>query len=241
MKALVSIVTSILIVAFGYGLASFTRLKDKPRWSSEATYALWIESVEVSSNSPTGGTWKRDGTAPNLKAHLFWRETIVLTTPEAPHTLIARWDRTVLKIRDLLKTEVAPNVMENVARVHANPEEVLTVEVRDQGLLSSSWIGGLSVTCGKLKPGLNVVSPLDSNSMVKSVSIRVVESSVLDNNGQVPEEKNIVTEGVVVVDSPVSRRTEWFKDHSVGKTIQEGLKKASKSVSGLLHNSESEQ
>lgn len=230
MKLILSIVTVAALLAAGFFGAIFLRPVTEKPWDPDEVYAVWISGVEVSPTTPDGESWNEDGTAPNLVATLSWRDTMLLETPEASHTLIARWDRTAVKLKEFLKTELSPNAMENVARIHGRPEEIVAVEVKDRGMLSSRWIGALTVPCGGLKPGENELMPQDPKCSISSLTLTVVPSSVLEKNGLIPANKHRVAQGVTVMAPPPPDETGDFKNSTVGKGIQEGIK----AISGFL-------
>lgn len=229
MKLLLSILTVLLLLAGGYYGAKALGPVVQKKWDPAEVYAVWISGVEVSPCTPEGESWNEDGTAPNLVATLSWRDTMLLETPEASHTLIARWDRTAVKLKEFLKTELSPNAMENVARIHGKPEEIIAVEVKDRGMISSRWIGALTVPCGGLKPGENEIVP-GTNCSISSLTLTVVPSSVLEKNAQIPGVKQRVSQGVMVMAPPPPDKVGDFKNSTVGKGIQEGIK----AISGFL-------
>ena len=155
---------------------------------------------------------------------------MLVETPEASHTLIARWDRTAVKLKEFLKTELSPNAMENVARIHARPEEIVAVEVKDRGMFSSRWIGALTIPCGALRPGENELVPQDPKCSIVSMTLMVVPSSVLEKNAQIVQQKHRVEQGISVMSPPPPDETGGFKNSTVGKGIQEGIK----ALSGFL-------
>ena len=121
MRYLAALLTTLILVMGGFFASHLLREKLTPNWDTNETYAIWIEGAEVSPDNPDGKQWHDDGTAPNLVATLTWRNNMLLETPESSNSLIAKWERTSIKIKDLMKTELAPNALEKVARVHAAP------------------------------------------------------------------------------------------------------------------------
>lgn len=230
MKLFFSLLTVAVLLAAGFFSARLLRPVTEKSWDPAEVYAVWISGVEVSPTTPQGQPWNDDGTAPNLVATLSWRDTMLLETPEASHTLIARWDRTAVKLKEFLKTELSPNAMENVARIHGKPEEIVAVEVKDRGMFSSRWIGALTIPCGALKPGENELVPQDSKCSITSLTLTVAPSSVLEKNGQIPADKHRITQGITKMDPPPPDETGDFKNSTVGKGIQEGIK----AISGFL-------
>ena len=231
MKTILSILTGLALIAVGYfGVKALKPLTEK-KWEPSEVYALWIKGVEISPSMPDGCPWNDDGTAPNLVATLSWRNTLLLETPEASHTLIARWDRTSLRLKEFLKTQLSPNALENVARIHGESGELVAVEVKDRGLISSRWIGGLAIPCGVLRPGENEIIPNNPGCSIRSLTLMVVPSSVLENNGQVPRDSYHVTEGIAVMDPPPPDQSGDFKNSTVGKGLRAGIKV----LSGLLN------
>ena len=230
MKALFSLMTVAVLIIAGFLGTSLLKPITEKSWDPAEVYAVWISGVEVSPTTPEGQPWNEDGTAPNLVATLSWRDTMLLETPEASHTLIARWDRTAVKLKEFLKTELSPNAMENVARIHGRPEEIVAVEVKDRGLFSSRWIGALTIPCGALRPGENELVPQNPKCSISSLTLTVVPSSVLEKNGQIPVEKHRIVQGVTVMAPPPPDETSDFKNSTVGKGIQEGIK----AISGFL-------
>jgi hypothetical protein len=224
LKPLLSIITVLLLLGIGYFGAKALGTAVAKKWDPSEVYAVWISGVEVSPTTPEGNPWNDDGTAPNLVATLSWRDTMILETPEASHTLIARWDRTAVKLKEFLKTELSPNAMENVARLHASPEEIVAVEVKDRGLVSSRWVGAIALPCGKLLPGENVITPPDPKCGIRSMSLMVVPSSTLEKNGQIPEDKHRVANGITVMAPPPPDQMGGFENSTVGKGIKEGMK-----------------
>lgn len=237
MKTILSILAALALIAVGYfGVRAIKPLTEK-KWDSSEVYAIWIKGVEVLPSMPDGHPWNEDGTAPNLVATISWRNTLLLETPEASHTLIARWDRTSVKLKEFLKTELSPNAMENVARIHGEPGEIVTVEVKDRGLIRSRWIGAVAIPCGDLRPGENEISLNDPKCSIRSLTMMVVPSSVLENNGQIPANQNHITQGITVMDPPPPDQAGDFKNSTVGKGLQEGIK----ALSGFLHNAATNQ
>ena len=224
MKPLATILTTLILILAGFIAARFLAEKMAPKWEPNETYAIWIKGAEVSPTNPNGNQWHDDGTAPNLVATLTWRNNMLLETPEASNALIAKWERTSIKLKDLMKTEVAPNALEKVARVHAAPEEVLALEVRDRGMLSSQWIGAITVPCGKLKPGQNTLTINDPKCGVRSIALQVVPSSTLEKSGPLPDGMNQVTNGITVMAPPPVDDTSSFSSSTAGKVIQQGVK-----------------
>jgi hypothetical protein len=186
----------------------------------------------VSAANKDGRPWHDDGSAPNLVATLIWRNTRLLETPEASNSLIAKWSRTSIKIKDLMKTELAPNALEKVARIHASPEEALSLEVRDRGLISAQWIGAVSVPCGKLRAGQNTILINDPNCGIRSITLQVVPSDALEKGAPLPEASHAVAEGIVVMAAPPDEAS-TFNRSSAGKMIDQGFK----AVSDFFHKS----
>ena len=230
MKLLLSLLTVAILIAVGFFGANLLKLITEKPWDPSEVYAVWISGVEVSPTTPDGQSWNEDGTAPNLVATLSWRDTMLVEPPEASHTLIARWDRTAVKLKEFLKTELSPNAMENVARIHARPEEIVAVEVKDRGMFSSRWIGALTIPCGALRPGENELVPQDPKCSIVSMTLMVVPSSVLEKNAQIVQQKHRVEQGISVMSPPPPDETGGFKNSTVGKGIQEGIK----ALSGFL-------
>jgi hypothetical protein len=230
MKLFLSLLTVAVLLAAGFFGARLLRPLTEKSWDPTDVYAVWISGIEVSSTMTDGQPWNEDGTAPNLVATLSWRDTMLLETPEASHTLIARWDRTAVKLKEFLKTELSPNAMENVARIHGKPDEIIAVEVKDRGLIGSRWVGAVTIPCGALKPGENELVPEDSKCSITSLTLTVAPSSVLEKNGQIPTDKHRITQGITKMDPPPPDETGDFKNSTVGKGIQEGIK----AISGFL-------
>jgi hypothetical protein len=223
-KFILAILMTILLVAGGVITSRLITEKCVPNWDMNEIYAIWIEGAEVSSDNPDGKQWHDDGTAPNLVATLTWRNNMLLETPESSNSLIAKWERTSIKIKDLMKTELAPNALEKVARVHAAPEELLALEVRDRRLLSAQWIGAVAVPCGKLKPGKNTLLINDPNCGVRSITLQVVPSGTLEKGGTLPGLSQTVTEGILVMAPPPPSEAAGFNSSTAGKMIQQGVK-----------------
>ena len=224
MKLLASILTTIVLIIAGFFASRLLIERLAPKWEPTETYAVWIEGTEVSPTNPEGNQWHDDGTAPNLVATLTWRNNMLLETPEASNALIAKWERTSIKLKDLIKTELAPNALEKVARVHAEPEELLAVEVRDRGMLSSQWIGAVTVPCGKLKPGQNTLFINDPKCGVRSITLQVVPSSILERSCPLPQGIHQITEGIVTMSPPPEDAASTFSGSTAGKAIQQGVK-----------------
>ena len=235
MKLLLSLLTVAILIAVGFFGANLLKLITEKPWDPSEVYAVWISGVEVSPTTPDGQSWNEDGTAPNLVATLSWRDTMLVETPEASHTLIARWDRTAVKLKEFLKTELSPNAMENVARIHARPEEIVAVEVKDRGMFSSRWIGALTIPCGALRPGENELVPQDPKCSIVSMTLMVVPSSVLEKNAQIVQQKHRVEQGISVMSPPPPDETGGFKNSTVGKGIQEGIKALSGFLKKVVH------
>ena len=224
MKFLTAILTTVILIVAGFFVSRLLIEKMSPKWEPSETYAIWIEGTEVSPTNLLGNQWHDDGTAPNLVATLTWRNNMLLETPEASNALIAKWERTSIKLKDLMKTEVAPNALEKVARVHAAPEELLALEVRDRGRLSAKWIGAITVPCGKLKPGQNTLLINDPKCSVRSITLQVVPSNTLERSRAMPEGVNQITEGIVVMAPPPPDDMSAFSSSTAGKVIQQGVK-----------------
>jgi hypothetical protein len=220
------VATTLLFLAVGFFAGALRKTDDKQSWNPEEVYALWIEGVEVSSHWPDGRPWNRDRTAPNLFATLSWRDTVILETPEAPKTLIARWDRTAIKVKNLLKTELSPHAMENVARIHAGAEESIVVDVRDRGLLKSRLMGSVHIPCGRLRLGLNIINFEDPELMIRSLLIRVASSAILERNGPIPDVRNLLSSGsVVAVPAPVQEVGASEGIDTITRGLKEGIQK----------------
>ena len=198
MKLFLSLLTVAVLLAAGFFGARLIRPVTEKSWDPTEVYAVWISGVEVAPTTPNGQPWNEDGTAPNLVATLSWRDTMLLETPEASHTL--------------------------------------AVEVKDRGLIGSRWVGAVTIPCGALKPGENELVPQNSKCSITSLTLTVVPSSVLEKNGQIPADKHRVTQGITVMSPPPPDETGDFKNSTVGKGIQEGIKAFSgflkKEVSG---------
>jgi len=224
MRPLAATLTTIALITVGFFAPRLLIEKMAPKWEAAETYAVWIEGTEVSSTNPEGNQWHDDGTAPNLVATLTWHNNMLLETPEASNSLIAKWERTSIKLKDLMKSEFAPNALEKVARVHATPDEVLALEVRDRGRLSSRWIGAVTVPCGKLKPGKNILIVDDPKYGVRSITLQVVPSSILEKSRPLPEGINQITDGIVTMAPPPADDVSAFSSSTAGKAIHQGVK-----------------
>jgi hypothetical protein len=224
MRFFAALLTTVILIAAGLFSSRLLMEKMAPKWEPDETYAIWIEGTEVTPTNPEGNQWHDDGTAPNLVATLTWRNNMLLETPEASNALIAKWDRTSIKLKDLMKTEVAPNALEKVARVHAGPEETLALEVRDRGLLSAKWIGAVTVPCGLLKPGQNTLLINDPKCGVRSITLQVVPSGTLEKSRPLPEAINQITNGMAVMSPPPANDATGFNSSTAGKVIQQGVK-----------------
>jgi len=236
MRFSAALLTTIILIAVGFLASRLLIQQMAPKWEPNETYAIWIEGTEVSPTNPEGNQWHEDGTAPNLVATLSWRNNMLLETPEASNALIAKWERTSIKLKDLIKTEVAPNALEKVARVHASPEELLALEVRDRGMLSAKWIGAITVPCGKLKPGQNTLLINDPKCSVRSITLQVVPSGILEKSRPLPEGINQITNSIAVMNPPPTDDASGFNSSTAGKVIQQGVKAISDFLSKSATN-----
>ena len=224
MRFLAALLTTLILVTGGFLASRLLSEKMVPKWDPNETYAIWIEGTEVSPTTQDGNQWHDDGSAPNLVATLTWRNNMLLETPEASNALIAKWERTSIKLKDLIKTELAPNALEKVARVHAAPDELLAIEVRDRELLSAKWIGAVAVPCGSLKPGQNHLSIADPACSIRTVTLQVIPSAVLEKGRPLPNGINRVSQGILVMAPPPPGEGAGFNSSTAGKMIQQGVK-----------------
>jgi hypothetical protein len=231
-KFLYVVVTTFLLIASGVGLAVLWERSPRGGWVPDQVYAVWIEGIEVSP-SEKGEVVNGHHAAPRLKATLTWRDTVLLETPEAARGLIARWDRTVVRVTRLLKNELSPNVMENVARIHANPDETISVEVKDLGVVRSRSMGIWKIPCKTLRPGVNLIEPTNNDSAIRSMTLQVVPSQILERNGRLPESRHSVREGVVMIPSP-SDGVGGMMDNPKVRRVLDEIKERGKAVSDLL-------
>jgi hypothetical protein len=220
MKYLFAIlVAAALVVAAYFGQPYLGKLIS-PKWNPNVTYVVWISEAKVSPMSPSGRPWHDDGTAPNLVASLSWKDNLLLETPSAPSTLNAKWRNT--SVAPDVGTQNGTSETEMVARIHADSNDLMEIQVRDQGMISSQWIGGFTIPCGKLKPGLNVIEP---RSSINTLSLEVVPAGVIERSEPLPRWSNTISVGIVPLPSPSAGGSD-FNSSTTGKALRKGVKAA---------------
>jgi len=194
------------------------------KWDSNETYTVWIEGVEANPKTPLGNLWHDDGTAPNLVVSLTWRNNIILETPEFPNALIAQWDFPGNTKLDIPKADIA--------RIHARSEETIDRGVRDRGLLKAQWVGGGRVSCGRLKPGRNILSMNDPQCGLKTITLRITPSADLQKVQRCPERINRVFVGTVLSPPTPNVSESTFQRSKAGRLMQQGIE----IISGLFNS-----
>jgi hypothetical protein len=223
MKIALSILIPLTLVVGGFIGFRFISENRREVWSQEKVHAVWIEDMEVMPKSSSGKPWDEDGSAPDLVASVAWRDNVVLKTPEASNTLLARWERTAVQISDLLKTNLSPTELENIARVRAGDSELLIIEVRDVDILSTEWVGAVSIPCGLLSVGKNRVVVDNPDSGIRSFTLRVALDDHLQK-GRVPDEETVIEQGFLVMAQPVEEVPGAVEVREVGKQLESGAK-----------------
>jgi len=223
MKILLSFLIPLVLAVAGFVAYRVASGLYDPAWDEDKVYAVWIEDMEVAARPSGDGKWDDDGSGPDLVASLEWRDNLVLKTPEASNTLLARWERTAVQLSDLLKSNFSPTELENIARIRANGSEALVIEARDVDLLSTQWIGGISIPCGSLKLGKNRISVGHPDSGIRAVTLRVAAEENLQR-GEVPDCEFEVFEGVAVLTKPVEDAPGAVEVREVGKQLESGAK-----------------
>jgi hypothetical protein len=184
-------------------------------WDPDETYAVWVEGVEAAPRSPSGSKWHDDGRAPNLVASLSWRNNILLETPVASNALIAQWNSPIMGRQDVMKSPLA--------RIHGASDESIELEVHDRGLVDAQWVGGGKVSCGRLKPGRNLILIEDPKSGLKSITLRVIPSADLQKD-QLPTK--VVNRVFVAADAGASsapEKSSSFYQSEAGRWLQYGI------------------
>ena len=222
MKIAYSLLIPLILIATGFSAYRLIAGLSSETWQPDKVYAVWIEEAEVAAQS-TKGRWDDDGSAPDLVASLQWRGNTVLKTPEAPNTLLAHWERTALQLANLIKGKFSPTELENIARIRAEQSENLTIEVRDVDILSTEWVGAVSIPCGALKTGKNIILVNSPDCQLRSVVLRVEDAERL-KNGCLEDSTNTISEQVAVIDEPVADKPSAVEVHEVGKQLESGAK-----------------
>ena len=220
-RIIAALLIPLILIFMGYAGYKLVLENWNEEWNPEQIYAVWIEDVEVAPKKGEG-QWDSDGSAPDRVASLNWRGNTVLKTSEAPNTILAKWDRTAIQLSSLLKAKISPNELENIARIRAAKDEALTIEVQDVDVLQTEWIGGVSVACGSLRPGRNLVLVNDPACGLHAFTLRTATSDELER-GRVPEGLHKVTEGVVIMAPPVRETPGAVEVQEVGKQIEKGV------------------
>lgn len=223
MKIALSILIPLTLVVGGF--IGFRLVSENRRegWNQEVVYAIWIEDMEVAPKSANGRLWDEDGSAPDLVASLAWRDNVILKTPEASNTLLARWERTAVQISNLLKTNFSPTELENIARVRAGDSEPLIIEARDVDILSTEWVGAVSIPCGLLSVGKNRVVVDHPDSGIRSFTLRVVPDDQFQK-GKVPDQETVIDQGFLVMAQLVEEVPGAVEVREVGKQLESGAK-----------------
>ena len=220
-RMIAAILIPLILIFVGFAGYKLVSENWNEKWNPEQIYAVWIEDVEVAPKKGDG-QWDSDGSAPDLVASLSWRGNTVLKTSEAPNTILAKWDRTAIQLSSLLKAKISPNELENVARIRAGKDEAITIEVQDVDVLQTEWIGGVSIACGDLRPGKNLVVVNDAACGVRAFTLRLAKVDDLES-GRMPERVYKVTEGFVVMSPPVRETPGAVEVQEVGKQIEKGV------------------
>ena len=223
MKILFSILIPVLLIAIGFFAFRFVVQSYREKWAPDMIYAIWIENMEVAAKSSNGKKWDDDGSAPDLVASMVWRDNVVLKTAEASNTLLARWERTAVQLSDLLKSNFSPTELENIARVRGEGSEILTIEVRDVDILSTDWVGAISIPCGLLSVGKNRVVVDSPDSGIRSFTLRVTRDDQLQG-GKLPEAESVISVGFIVMSKPEDEAPGAVEVREVGKQLESGAK-----------------
>ena len=221
-RTIAAILFPLILIALGFLGYQLVAMSWHESWNPEPIYAVWIEDVEVAPQKSNGMQWDEDGSAPDLVASLSWRGNTVLKTTEAPNTLLAKWDRTAIQLANLLKTKISPTELENIARIRAPKDEALTVEVHDVDVLSAEWVGGVSVSCGSLRAGKNLIVVNDPKCGIHSFNLHVEKCESLER-GRVSSDLQKITEGIAVMAPPVRQAPGAVEVQEVNKQIEKGV------------------
>jgi len=223
MKILLSILIPIFLIVTGFVTYRLIVGNHIEKWDANSTHAVWIEDMEVSAKPLSAGKWDDDGSAPDLVASLSWRDNVVLKTPEASNTLLPHWERTSIQLSDLLKSNFSPTELENIARIRATSDELLTIEARDVDILSTEWVGAISVPFGALSVGKNKILVNSPDSGIKSITLRIANQENLQR-GQIPEKETTIKESVIILAKPVEDKPGAVEVREVGKQLESGAK-----------------
>ena len=161
-------------------------------WEPDRVYAVWCVGAEVPPARADGSSWDEDGSPPDLSAEITWRGNMVLRSATSRNALVASWDRSSLELTDFLRKEFRPGDLDKVARIKAEPSEVIAVELHDRDIFGSESIGKVLVPVGRLREGINRVAARYSQGAPLSVSLQVVPAGTLESGGQIPDKLHIL-------------------------------------------------
>lgn len=183
---------AVAIGVFGLLLLGFLTAKVASRkgascWKDSEVYAVWCVGAEVPPTRADGSPWDEDGSPPDLSAEITWRGNRVLRSATSRNTLVASWVRSSLELTDFLRKEFRPGDLDKVARIKAEPSEVIAVDLFDRDLFGSEFIGKVLVPVGCLREGINRVVAKDPRAGMLSVSLQVVPAGTLERGGQIPD------------------------------------------------------
>jgi hypothetical protein len=212
------------IILVGVGLLFVGKQGNgKKPWRSGCTYAVWLEEAEVGPLKPDGSKWHDDDSAPSLLAVIEWRGNKVLRTPESAPSLIARWGMSTIQLRDFLKSKISPEMMKNIALIKAPPEETISVSLYSSGMIINDWAGGITIPCGGLIEGKNLIQPGKRGvTAIKSLTLRVETAEKIEKNHPLTDQENFVSQGVKTMDPP-SSPVDAVNPSNLSDQIQKGL------------------
>ena len=154
-------------------------------------YYLHVKLIELAERMPGDKQWDRlDGSGPDIRFNLTWRQNVVWKSIEKPDTLIGSWDLLKVDLRQVVtggQTDLEGMV--NAPLVHYGKGETVELKVWDEDTVGSDAAGTLLIKLDDLHPGENTLA----TSGEAAQSLKRVVISMIDRRTPLPELVNTIS------------------------------------------------
>lgn len=157
------------------------------------TYALWISEAYLADKHSDGRSWDMDGSGPDIRGDIYWRDLKVLSTDVSRDNIVARWEAVSVDLRTVfLGGKVGSSQIHNVAMIKPEQNDFLTVRFYDEDPLDEEFAGGITISATGLVAGLNRISFTNGTGEIRSIQL----ASILAR----PDKGVALEENTLVVD-----------------------------------------
>ena len=123
-------------------------------------YYVLVKLVEFNPKKPNGSAWDMES-APDAKVLISWHGQQIFALPQREDQLISTWDLFRVNVMDIIRSGGSVDVASaiNAPLVRVEPEEKITIEVRDADLIRDDLAMKIDLQLDEMREGENDIPP----------------------------------------------------------------------------------